>query len=96
MNVFQKIAQKLFKKAVKKSVEAVEEAVPNVVPELVPVSNSKKALLKFHSGDHQYPNCNPDGAGRNIVHGTLIFPGLPVADRGIGGPSFFLFLTFKH
>ena len=87
MNVFQKIAQKLFKKAVKKSVEAVEEAVPNVVPE---------ALEVCHSGDHQYPNCNPDGAGRNIVHGTLIFPGLPVADRGIGGPSFFLFLTFKQ
>ena len=38
----------------------------------------------------------PDGAGRDIVHGTLIFPGLPVADRGIGGPSFFLFLTFKQ
>ena len=49
-----------------------------------------------HSGDHQYLNCNPDGAGRYIVHGTLIFPGLPVADRGIGGPSFFLFLTFKQ
>ena len=79
MNVFQKIAQKLFKKAVKKSVEAVEEAVPNVVPELVPVSNSKKALLKFalevcHSGDHQYPDCNPDGAGRYQLHGTVTGP----------------------
>ena len=25
-----------------------------------------------HSGDHQYPNCNPDGTGRYQLHGAVI------------------------